>query len=1194
MKMSLHKSRGSVDTIELNFQKPNKKINPLKDSSISKSIRLKKLKTLLSINDKKILEIKSKKKKFSSFHMVGENDKYSLIQKKLQNTILNLSIKMLDNYKFDLDLNDLKTKQQKKKHRSKENVNQYNNKIDDISINKTRPTLKNSRHSQKMSQIKQLANEINRKIKRIHNLYDSFGEDESDKDKEQGNYGLNPRSIFIDIYDIFLFLASEFCLLYMPYRLAKTKMIIESNEYFILSLIIFSEFVFILDLIFGFFRWFYNNEFKLVSNIYLIASNYLTGNFIFDLIMAIPFYSILRYKESEKYEYNTAYNESHFWLKILICFKALKIFKINKSKNNQVFYFFNKRFSKNYYIERLYQIINFILLVCSMLHLIICFHIYMAEQSYPNWIVSFNLQDKSFIEIYLASFYFIIATITSVGYGDIVCISSEERYFQIILLSIGLVAYSWIISAVGDYVKNKSRAMDNFNRDMTKLEEIRIAYPNMPFKLYNKIQQHIQRMLTQNKKYEYNILVNSLPYYLQNSLLYQIHKNEINKFTFFKDCDNSDFILKVLTHFIPIFSKKNIVLVGEGECYENIFFIKEGRLSLEAIIDLDYIEMSIEKYLKYRFEEIEEIEDFSDHENTNLKSSIKDTHKPIIKKGKIKPKKLIGMINKQFENVDDITDMNDSNIEQEIGKCDFHTEKQDIYKGNIEYIHILDLLKNEYFGEILMFLNIPNPLSLKVKSKRVELYILRKKDAFNIRKDYQNIWQRINKKSIHNIKSLKSLTLDIINRYCEMNGIIVKDNQIVKSGFRTSLIETVTNKNQNLFMAKTKTKSNSNKFDIGKKNVKRASLTSVKPTIKFLNLNENSRKQKNQKDKFNAKKSAKNIKKLNLNLNDKDDDDNKNKKEIIKRRSLTANFDKGKLTKAKNESSESSTSSLSLSVNKKNINKKMNKPSTKKDTIKSNKFIKPKSINDKNKQQYPPKNLSPNVSKSSKCLQEKNKISNNQIQLKNSYNFNYIKKESKISFQINSSYKNINEVSKGQYINNSSFQNLIQKIIKYCIKAKLIQKQIKNSDKFNLIKNKLNSDFFKISDNNNNIIKSPKESQKNKKPNDIHSLLKGKDIIELHESKKINDMNQKKEILAEDNNINGSHVRLNEDNNIKEEHVQTFRKIKEVDNDSKNNQEITKDKSVENIYSNKVIKNEAGSNFQEVNLNYVNNFCYIY
>ena len=328
----------------------------------------------------------------------------------------------------------------------------------------------------------------------------------------------------------------------------------------------------------------------------------------------------------------------------------------------------------------------------------------MAELSYPNWLVSFNLEDKSFTDKYIASFYFIMATMTSVGYGDIVCISREETFFQIVLLSIGLVAYSWIISAVGDYVKNKSRALDNFNRDMTKLEEIRIAHRNMPFKLYNKIQQHIQRVLTQNKKYEYNILINSLPYTLQNSVLFEIHKDEISKFTFFKNCDNSDFILKVLTHFIPIFSKKNIVLVGEGEFFENIFFIKNGRLSLEAIIDLDNIEISIEKYLKYRFEEIEKIEDVSEDEKSFQKSRINDDKNFVMNEQK--STNLLGIINKQFENMEEISYMHESNIEQEIGKCDFDMENEEKYEENIQYIRILDLLKNEYFGGIFFIKHI--------------------------------------------------------------------------------------------------------------------------------------------------------------------------------------------------------------------------------------------------------------------------------------------------------------------------------------------------------------------------------------------------------------------------------------------------------------------------------------------------------
>ena len=1184
--MSLEKSRTSCESIS--FHKNNKISNQIKDTAITKTTNLKKLKTLLSINDKKILEIKGKLKP-STFHLVGENDKYKQIQKKLQNTILNISIKMIKDYKFDPNLTEISSKYSKKKLLNGKETKRKSIYFNKSPKHKSRQSIKNSRHSQRMTQIKQIANEINRKIKRIHNLYDSFGEDESDKDKEQGNYGLNPRSIIIDIYDIFLFFSAGFCLLYMPYRLAKTNLIINDNEYFIMALIAFSEVIYIIDLILGFFRWFYNNEFKLVSNIYIITKNYLTGNFILDLIMAIPFYSILKSKNTEKYAYNVGYSEKYFWLKILMCFKAFKIFKISKIKNNRVTYFLNKKFTKNYYLERLYQIINFTIMVLSLFNLIICYHIYIAELSYPNWIVSFNLQDKSFFDIYFASFYFIIATMTSVGYGDIVCKNSEERYFQIILLSIGLVAYSWIISAVGDYVKNKSRAMDNYNRDMTKLEEIRIAYPNMPFKLYNKIQQHIQRMLKHNKKYEYNILVNSLPYYLQNLVLFQIHKNEIERFTFFRDCDNSDFILKVLTHFIPIFSKKNIVLVGEGEFYENIFFIKDGKLSLEAIIDVDNMEMSIEKYLKYRFEEIEQIEDSSQHEDSKHKGTIKDTvnngNRTNGRKGKIKTKQLIGMISKQFENLDDISSLNESGIDQEIGKCDFHTDLQDLYKGNIEYIHILDLLKNEYFGEILMFLNIPNPLSLKVKTKRVELYILRKKDAFNIRKDYQNIWQRINKKSIHNIKSLKSLTLGVINRYCEMNGIIVKDNTIIKSNNRSST-KYYSNKTNNI-IPKRKSKL-IYKFNLSKN--KRASLTSLRPTVKSINLNEDIKKKKTEKKKnINVKNSLKMNRKLELNLTEENDKENSKNKKDKKRGFKSANSDKGRKGKTIKESSGTLTSSLwsNKSLNQTKENKKITNQKTDKD---------------------------------------KDNLSNN--------SFSCITQESTISLEIISSYENINTISKGNYIDNNNFQNLIKRVINNCINSNSleIEKNKDYLDKFNYIQkniqfNKLNSDFNRLSDKNNiyennlkaSFINSNSISKKivDKKSkltlekyvsfsNNIKNQLKNNNQDEIMENNSLNNnainqsnlnsnkLNKNLDILSElNNNINSSNMQLKEDK-LKRGSAQTFGKMKEIEDDSKKNLDIKNNKAVENIYSNNIIKNENGNNIHEVNLNYVNNFCCIY
>ena len=179
-------------------------------------------------------------------------------------------------------------------------------------------------------------------------------------------------------------------------------------------------------------------------------------------------------------------------------------------------------------------------------------------------------------------------------------------------------------------------------------------------------------------------------------------------------------------------------MIKEGELIENIFFVKDGKLALEAAIDLDNIEESVERYLEYQFEGISSI---VETEFDNSIEKIMKEEKIIEKKPKIKNyKDLFNLINKQTRDIGDVSYMHESHIEEEIGKCDLNGEGEDFEIGNYQFLRILDILKNEHFGELHMFLNQPSPLSLRVKSKKVDLFLLRKKDASNIRKDYPNIW----------------------------------------------------------------------------------------------------------------------------------------------------------------------------------------------------------------------------------------------------------------------------------------------------------------------------------------------------------------------------------------------------------------------------------------------------------------------
>ena len=75
----------------------------------------------------------------------------------------------------------------------------------------------------------------------------------------------------------------------------------------------------------------------------------------------------------------------------------------------------------------------------------------------------------------------------------------------------------------------------------------------------------------------------------------------IKNFKIFKGYQNTDFTLRLLTNFIPLFSRKNALLIREGQLIESIIFVKEGRLSLEASISIDDPSKSVIQYLNKNF-----------------------------------------------------------------------------------------------------------------------------------------------------------------------------------------------------------------------------------------------------------------------------------------------------------------------------------------------------------------------------------------------------------------------------------------------------------------------------------------------------------------------------------------------------------------------------------------------------------------
>ena len=105
-----------------------------------------------------------------------------------------------------------------------------------------------------------------------------------------------------------------------------------------------------------------------------------------------------------------------------------------------------------------------------------------------------------------------------------------------------------------------------------------------------------------------------------------------------------------------------------------------------------------------------------------------------------------------------------SDIMKEKG-LDFSKIEKDFDESNYQFLNISTIFKNEHYGEVFIILNKPSPLFLRVKSKKVNLFLLNKKHILHLSENFANIWKRIFQKSLKNMRAFKQKTIEVAKKY---------------------------------------------------------------------------------------------------------------------------------------------------------------------------------------------------------------------------------------------------------------------------------------------------------------------------------------------------------------------------------------------------------------------------------------------
>ncbi len=291
--------------------------------------------------------------------------------------------------------------------------------------------------------------------------------------------------------------------------------------------------------------------------------------FLVDLISVLP----ISYFTDASFKYNnlTRIGKLPKLYRLIKLTKLLRMSKMAKKGNmNRLTKFFLEKLKVNANIERLiYFILSFLLLN----HLSACIWYFVAklQDLDPDcWVTRLGYIDSTNFEIYVVSFYWTLTTVTTVGYGDINAGTTLERAYNLIIMSFGVLMYSFAIGSLSSIVSTLDAKTAEMNQKLDILTSIKKEF-NLDDEIYNKVRKVIKYDLSRNQKDKMHFL-QELPNKLRIELSQILHDKVIQNLYFFRD-QPTDFIAYVAPLLKPVKFTQNDYLYKIGDMIdESILF----------------------------------------------------------------------------------------------------------------------------------------------------------------------------------------------------------------------------------------------------------------------------------------------------------------------------------------------------------------------------------------------------------------------------------------------------------------------------------------------------------------------------------------------------------------------------------------------------------------------------------------------
>ncbi|GMH84089.1 hypothetical protein TL16_g09811 [Triparma laevis f. inornata] len=345
---------------------------------------------------------------------------------------------------------------------------------------------------------------------------------------------------------------------------------------------IFIDVTFLMDMVFSFFTGHFTPEGRFIADRRIIAKKYVTSWFAIDFLSTFPFDRVLPLLAPDLFTDESSLRMIKLirTLRLFRLLKLLRILKLSSKLGNTA-----GRDISEIIPPAMTRLIKLLFKIMFIAHLLACFWFLsneciaikdpmIQEEDETIWE---NCGSHTLTSQYIASFYWTIATMMAVGYGDISAETNSERAYAIVTQVIGAVAFGFIIATVTIIIETVD---PEATAKKLKKDELRDYLNERRYSkdLQKRAKQHFNYYQSRMSTFPEMRVVSELSHTLKEVVLYESRNDTIPAIKMFRSHVSDQFITDCVLRLKPMLMSYHQGFGSPGDISEEVYFVTKGRI----------------------------------------------------------------------------------------------------------------------------------------------------------------------------------------------------------------------------------------------------------------------------------------------------------------------------------------------------------------------------------------------------------------------------------------------------------------------------------------------------------------------------------------------------------------------------------------------------------------------------------------